>query len=477
MVASRNDPCVLVRASSRLVVATILLAIALAMGSTALSQTDDESIVRGYAALTPSGTVGAASAVGDARPDAVGQGAGIVSSLGAVGRSEVALSVAPGETATGGAEVTAGDLLLLDGRVAISGVAMSVSVEATPTTFVGGISSATATGVVIDGKPVTPGLGSRYELAGVGAVVFFEQFSDGSGTVRANAVRLEVSDPASTLRAGDRLVVGHVEARVASAPEQTAAPAAAPSSEPASPPTTTPSAPARPGGSAGEDPQVATPPPALAPPVAAEAPPLPPAAPIILPRRPAPTGVLAPTDARYVFPVHGESSFIDDYGFPRASTGWHQGVDVFGPTGTPLLAVTDGTLSKVGVNRLGGNRLWLTDEDGNEFYYAHMSAYAPSAVNGARVQAGEVIGFLGNSGEAITTPPHLHFQIHPGGGDSINPYPFLLAWQRRGVLPKAFRAAATSPGPAPAAGAVLVGIEPASDRETGDADGLARVAR
>ncbi|MGI9540127.1 MAG: choice-of-anchor P family protein [Miltoncostaeaceae bacterium] len=464
----------LTRVSARVVTAMLALTIALFIGGLALSQENRTSTVRGYAALTPSGTVGSASAVADSRPDAVGRGAGIASELGLVGRAEVDLSVRPGEMASGSARVTAGDVLLLDGRVAISSLAMEVAAEATPTSFVGGISSASATGVVIDGQPVSPGLGTRYELSGVGAVVFFEQVSDGTGTVRANAVRLEVSDPAAVRPVGDRLVVGHVEATVVSSPGEPAAPAEVPVPELAAP---APSESTAQAPEPTEPPAVRTPPTALAPPVAASAPPLVPAAPIILPRRPAPTGVLAPTDARYVFPVHGQSSFIDDYGFPRASTGWHQGVDIFAPTGTPLLAVADGTLSKVGVNRLGGNRLWLTDEDGNEFYYAHLSAFAPSAVNGAEVVAGEVIGFVGNSGEAITTPPHLHFEIHPGGGDSINPHPFLIAWQRRGVLPKAFRAAATSPGPAPAAGAVLVGIEPASDRTTDDGDGLARVVR
>jgi hypothetical protein len=138
-----------------------------------------------------------------------------------------------------------------------------------------------------------------------------------------------------------------------------------------------------------------------------------------------------------------------------------------------VLAVADGTLGRVGINRLGGNRLWLTDEAGNQFYYAHLSAYAPAAVEGARVRAGQVIGFVGNTGQAITTPPHLHFEIHPAGGDSVNPYPYLVAWQRGTQIPRAFRQAAESPSPAPAIGAVLVDGTPELDVSPVPGDGLA----
>jgi murein DD-endopeptidase MepM/ murein hydrolase activator NlpD len=132
--------------------------------------------------------------------------------------------------------------------------------------------------------------------------------------------------------------------------------------------------------------------------------------------------------AGYLFPVAGGASFTNDFGAPRASTGFHQGIDLFGPLGTPLLAVTDGTLVNVGWNGLGGHRLWLQGDDGTYFYYAHLSAYAPIARNGARVRAGDVVGFLGNSGEARTTPWHLHFEIHPGGKWAVAPFEYLTRW-------------------------------------------------
>jgi murein DD-endopeptidase MepM/ murein hydrolase activator NlpD len=119
------------------------------------------------------------------------------------------------------------------------------------------------------------------------------------------------------------------------------------------------------------------------------------------------------TPEGYVFPVYGPSSFIDTFGAGRADVGWHHGDDIFAPLGAPLLAVADGTLFQVGWNTIGGNRVWLKDKKGNEFYYAHLSAFSTLAVNGAEVKAGTVIGFVGNTGDAQGTPYHLHFEVHP----------------------------------------------------------------
>ena len=136
----------------------------------------------------------------------------------------------------------------------------------------------------------------------------------------------------------------------------------------------------------------------------------------------------------HVFPVYGQAFFSDSFGAPRADTGWHHGIDIFAPMGTPILAVADGTVFSVGWNTLGGNRLWLRDKDGNTFYYAHLSAYSPLAVNGLRVKAGAVLGFVGNTGDAITTPTHLHFEAHPAyllpygyNRSAVDPYKWLLA--------------------------------------------------
>jgi hypothetical protein len=144
------------------------------------------------------------------------------------------------------------------------------------------------------------------------------------------------------------------------------------------------------------------------------------------------------TAGGYVFPVYGNSSFTDTFGGVRGdvSGGWHHGDDIFAALGAPILAVANGTVFSVGWNRVGGWRLWLRDEQGNQFYYAHLSAYSPLAVNGAIVKAGDVLGFVGSSGDAEGTPYHLHFEVHPVGllglgyDGAVNPTSYLLAWQR-----------------------------------------------
>jgi murein DD-endopeptidase MepM/ murein hydrolase activator NlpD len=143
------------------------------------------------------------------------------------------------------------------------------------------------------------------------------------------------------------------------------------------------------------------------------------------------------TAGGYVFPVYGPSSFVDTFGGPRSdvSGGWHHGDDIFAPLGAPVLAVATGTVFSVGWNEIGGNRLWLRDGQGNLFYYAHLSAFTPLAVNGNGVNAGDVLGFVGNTGDAQGTPTHLHFEIHPVGliglgyDGAVDPTTYLLAWK------------------------------------------------
>jgi murein DD-endopeptidase MepM/ murein hydrolase activator NlpD len=154
--------------------------------------------------------------------------------------------------------------------------------------------------------------------------------------------------------------------------------------------------------------------------------------------KPLPAGVKSTlTNGGYVFPVYGPVSFGDTFGASRPDVkgGWHHGEDIFGPIGTPLLAVAAGTVHTVGWNAIGGWRFWLRDNQGNEFYYAHLSAYSPLAVDGRHVNAGDVIGFMGKTGDAEFSLPHLHFEIHPGALASLGydgvvaPYPFLVAWR------------------------------------------------
>jgi murein DD-endopeptidase MepM/ murein hydrolase activator NlpD len=141
----------------------------------------------------------------------------------------------------------------------------------------------------------------------------------------------------------------------------------------------------------------------------------------------------------YVFPVDGGASFVDTYGAGRSDIydGWHHGDDLFAPLGTPVVAVARGTLSLVGWNKLGGWRVWLTDKKGNSFYYAHLAGYARWILTHRHVKPGQVIGFLGRTGDAFTTEPHLHFEIHPhqpafvklGYDGAVDPTTYLNKWQ------------------------------------------------
>ncbi len=137
-----------------------------------------------------------------------------------------------------------------------------------------------------------------------------------------------------------------------------------------------------------------------------------------------------PQGATHVFPVAGGATFTNDWGGARPGGTSHQGIDLFAATGTPVVAVSDGTLFRVGWNAIGGWRFWLRDRWGNEFYHAHLSAFSPLAKEGAEVRAGTVIGFVGNTGDAKTTPPHVHFEVHPNGAGPVPPFPFVSTWPR-----------------------------------------------
>ncbi len=126
----------------------------------------------------------------------------------------------------------------------------------------------------------------------------------------------------------------------------------------------------------------------------------------------------------FVCPLPG-ASFINDWGFPRSGGRAHQGTDMFAPHGTPVIASGNGTVSHR-IGGLGGITVYLTTGSAM-YYYAHLSGYADGAPSGSRVSAGQVIGFVGNTGNAIGASPHLHFEIHPGGGSAVNPYPTLVS--------------------------------------------------
>ena len=122
-------------------------------------------------------------------------------------------------------------------------------------------------------------------------------------------------------------------------------------------------------------------------------------------------------------PVHGRGFFSRDFGAPRYAGGYHPhaGNDIFADQGTPIVAPFDGR-SVATPNQLGGEAVKVYGAPGF-VYNAHLSAYGKLG----SVRAGEIIGFVGNTGDALGGPPHDHFEFHPGNGAAVDPYPYLLA--------------------------------------------------
>ena len=144
---------------------------------------------------------------------------------------------------------------------------------------------------------------------------------------------------------------------------------------------------------------------------------------------------------RLVFPVLGSATYTDDFGDPRGQ-GRHEGNDIMAPRRALVLAAEAGTVKFHTTSARAGCMLYLNGKSGTEYLYIHLNndltdgndnqgkcvpgvAYAKGLKNGARVAAGEVIGYNGDSGDANGISPHLHFEVHPNGGGAANPFPYL----------------------------------------------------
>lgn len=119
---------------------------------------------------------------------------------------------------------------------------------------------------------------------------------------------------------------------------------------------------------------------------------------------------------------------LDNFGDPRSGGRTHEGADLMATLGQEVYAMADGVLvyqSKVGDGTngslLGGNLWKLQAADGTYYIYAHLSAFAPGLAKGQQVYRGQVLGFVGDTGNAGPGNYHLHFEVHPGGGAAVNP--------------------------------------------------------
>lgn len=125
-------------------------------------------------------------------------------------------------------------------------------------------------------------------------------------------------------------------------------------------------------------------------------------------------------------PIAQPHQWTDTWGAPRSGGRTHKGADIFAAVGTANYATQAGTV-RFTSSPLGGVSLWITAASGDRFYYAHLTGYAPGLASGDTVTVGEVVGYVGNTGNARHTPPHTHWEYHPGGGAAVNPTAYLNA--------------------------------------------------
>ena len=153
------------------------------------------------------------------------------------------------------------------------------------------------------------------------------------------------------------------------------------------------------------------------------------------------TGSPAKGVPKLIFPVVGSVTYSDDFGAPRAG-GPHQGNDILADKKSPAVAVEAGKVKFWTTSATAGCMLYLYGDSGTTYLYIHLNndltmkndnrgkcvagtAYAPGLKDGARVAAGELIGYVGDSGDANGIHPHLHFEVHPSDGAAVDPYPYL----------------------------------------------------
>ncbi|HET6977814.1 MAG TPA: M23 family metallopeptidase [Pyrinomonadaceae bacterium] len=131
-------------------------------------------------------------------------------------------------------------------------------------------------------------------------------------------------------------------------------------------------------------------------------------------------------DTKIAMPLEdvAKKEVADTWQAPRGTGRRHEGQDIFAPKGTPILSATNGYIYKIGENNLGGQTVSVIGSGGRIYYYAHLDSYAKGIAVGDRVSKRTVLGYVGTTGNAQGTPPHLHFGIYTFTG-AINPLPLL----------------------------------------------------
>jgi Peptidase family M23 len=449
-----------------LCLAAVLLLVGPADATLRGSQPGATASAYGIKVIVP-GQAGGSSTSVSAPRDSVGFASSFAypsdGSIVSTGSLTASASTDVGTDAASTASSEVSSLSFFGGEVTVSSASGHASGTTKGENATGNLAGSALSGLTVNGAAAAASPNGRVALGDWGYAITLEQAEARAGSGRARTYRgyvtaldIHVTAEHGGLPAGSVILVGYAEAWVQAGTRTLTVPPKAPSK-----PKVPPKQPKPP-----PEPQKGKPP-SLAPPL-----------------RPIPAG-LQPnlTAGGYVFPVYGPVSFGDTFGAFRGDVpgDWHHGDDIFASLGAPVLACAEGTVFSVGWNDVGGNRLWLRDGQGNEFYYAHLSAYSPAARNGHRVKAGEVLGFVGNTGDAEGTPYHLHFEVHPvaflalGYDGAVNPTPYLRAWQHRKDLYLA-QVAGYIPGVAgnaPKPGAILLqasdiseanGLDPASLR-------------
>jgi murein DD-endopeptidase MepM/ murein hydrolase activator NlpD len=467
-----------------LAASSLALSAAAPSGGTAAAPPSAEASAYGVQVVV-AGSAGGSAGVVSAPPDASAGGSFVYPADGSVAQAGNATgnaATAVGDRATARSSADVSSLSLFGGEITLSSAAARATATAKGEQASGDVSTSSVQGLVALGQAVSASPGASVALADWGQATVLEQSrvpTSAAGQhgyrVSVLALRVRLTKEHGGLPAGSEIQVGYAEAFAlgrAAPPEPPRAVKTVPRPRTTTTTTTSPATRTHP----------TSPRPRRAREPGRNRPELP------LKRRSPPELTPPLTAGGYVFPVYGPTSWGDTFGAPRAApVGWHHGADIFAPLGAPVLAVADGTLFSIGWNDIGGYRLWLRDREGNEFYYAHLSAFSTLAEEGAQVKAGDVIGFVGATGDAEGTPFHLHFEIHPVSlqwmeyDGAVNPTKYLQAWQTLRDVPIVGVAGWAPPiapaSRAPRVGAILLQMTDISSASGLEPGSLRRVLR